>query len=173
MNAAWMLLLLLGVDSFARTFEQANDAYARQAYAEAAQGYESLIAESIEDSVVFFNLGNAYYKLDRLGCAIANYERALRLDPGMTDARENLTRTLLKTRRKLNAPAPAPWARNLFFWHYDISHDATRVLAAACWTLFWALLAVRLWRKLPYLHGAIIAAGVLALAFGGSAGVKA
>lgn len=172
MSMTVLLTLLLGVDSFTQTFEQANDAYARGAYDEAAQGYEALIRESIEDPLVFYNLGNAYYKQGRLGCAIANYERALRLDPQMSDARDNLGRALMKTRRKLAAPAPASWAQNLFFWHYDVPHDMTRVLAAVSWALFWAFLGVRLWRKLPYLHGAIVAAGVLAAAFGASAWVK-
>lgn len=168
MSMALMLTVLLGVDSFAQTFEQANDAYARGAYEEAARGYEALIAESIEDPAVFFNLGNAYYKQGRLGCAVANYERALRLEPGMPDARDNLGQAVMKTRRKLGAPMPAMWARNLFFWHYDIPYDTTRVLAAISWVLFWAFLGVRLWRKIPYLHGAIIAAGILAVAFGAS-----
>jgi len=97
MSMALMLTVLLGVDSFAQTFEQANDAYARGAYEEAARGYEALIAESIEDPAVFFNLGNAYYKQWRLGCAIANYERALRLEPGMPDARDNLGQAVMKT----------------------------------------------------------------------------
>lgn len=32
-------------------------------------------------SNLFYNLGNAYYRQGKLGLAILNYERALRLDP--------------------------------------------------------------------------------------------
>jgi len=44
----------------------------------------------VADPRVLYNLANAYFKLGRLGPAILNYERALRLDPSDQDARDNL-----------------------------------------------------------------------------------
>lgn len=173
MSPACLILMFAGALSYEQVFQQANEAFTKGDYAAAARGYESLIAESIEDATVFFNLGNAYYRLDRPGAAIANYERALRLEPDLDAARENLALTLLKTEHKLGARVPEAWAQNLFFWHYGVSRDTTRLLAALCWVSFWLLLGLRVWRRMPYLNMGIFAAACLGVAFLGSAWVKA
>ena len=36
-----------------------------------------------EHADIYYNLGNCYYKTDRLALAILNYERAALLDPGV------------------------------------------------------------------------------------------
>lgn len=41
-------------------------------------------------SELFFNLGNLYYKSGDIGAAVLNYEKALRVSPSNTDARNNL-----------------------------------------------------------------------------------
>ena len=70
-------------------------AYRAQDYAEAARQYEALVAGGVRHEDLYYNLGNAYFRLaaredDRLGRAILNYERALRLAPDFDDARYNL-----------------------------------------------------------------------------------
>lgn len=172
---SWLLLtsLLLGADAFQITFDQANDAYLRNDFVAAAQGYEALIAEDIEDASVFFNLGNAYFRLSRLGLAIANYERALMLEPGLDDARENLALAVMRTKQKTGKSLPEPWAQNLLFWHYGIAFDTTRLLALVLWVAFWTLLTLRQWRAFPYWRGAAAAAAVLTVAFAASAWAKA
>lgn len=173
MSLLLLTSLLLGADAFQVTFDQANDAYLRGDFAAAAEGYEALISENIEDASVFFNLGNAYFRLSRLGLAIANYERALRLEPGFDDAHENLALAVMRTRQKTGKALPEPWAQNLLFWHYGVARDTTRLLALVLWVTFWALLMVRQWRAFPYWRGAAAAAAVLAAAFAGSAWAKA
>lgn len=83
--------LLISALSFAQTsFDEANAAYADGRYAEAATGYEALLAEN-EDATLYYNLGNACFKQGELAQAILNYERALRLNPNHKDAQYNLT----------------------------------------------------------------------------------
>ncbi len=173
MNAVLALVLLLAADTYTGAFAKANDAYLAGEYAQAVRGYEELVAEGAKNPVIFFNLGNAYYKQGRLGLAIANFERALHLQPGFEEARDNLAVAVMHTRQKAERPAPPLWEQNLLFWHYDITYRATWWLAAAAWVLFWILLAVRIARPLPYLRGAVVVLGVLALAFGWSAWRKA
>lgn len=167
------LAVLLAADPYAEAFETANAAYLAEDYAAAARAYEDLVAEGVEAPAVFFNLGNAYYKQGRLGLAIANYERALRMAPGMEEARENLDMAVRQTPGKLAKPMPPLWEHNLLFWHYDLSYRATWWLAAGSWCVFWLLLALRAWRPLPYLRAALAAAVVLTGAFAWSAWAKA
>lgn len=72
------------------TFRDANQAYQEGRFAEAAAGYETLVAAGIEHEDLYYNLGNAYFRDGKLGPAIYNYERALRIDPDFEDANFNL-----------------------------------------------------------------------------------
>lgn len=72
------------------TAQRADSAYRIADYQQAASLYEEVLASGFASADLYYNLGNTYYRLDRFGLAILNYERALRLRPGMSDARENL-----------------------------------------------------------------------------------
>lgn len=69
---------------------EANDQYERGEYADAAQQYEALIDSGYEDAVLYYNLGNAYFKMGELGRAVLNYLRAEELSPRDADIRTNL-----------------------------------------------------------------------------------
>ena len=87
-----MKLLLILLTSL---FSQANTYYAEGNYAEAAAQYEQIIASTSDEmssdyAVVYYNLGNAYFKQGELAQSILAYERALRLQPSLKDAKHNL-----------------------------------------------------------------------------------
>ena len=62
----------------------------QQDYKKAIELYEGLLKSHGESAEVYYNLGNAYYKENKIAPAILNYERALLLDPGDGDIRFNL-----------------------------------------------------------------------------------
>lgn len=70
--------------------ERADSAYTADRFADAVELYSRAIAEEGPTATLYYNLGNAYYRLDQPGKAIVAYERALRIDPSMADARANL-----------------------------------------------------------------------------------
>ncbi|MCU1282393.1 MAG: putative batE protein [bacterium] len=72
------------------TFRRGNDAYFHGRYQEAVDAYEQVVALGVLSADLFYNLGNAYLKVEQLGPAIYNYERALELDPSQDDVRFNL-----------------------------------------------------------------------------------
>lgn len=73
----------------ASPFTEANEQYAAGNYADAATLYQQILSEQ-PSAVVYYNLGNAYFKQGELAQAILAYERSLRLDPSNKDARHNL-----------------------------------------------------------------------------------
>jgi len=73
----------------ASLFAEANEQYAAGNYAEAAGLYQQVLSEQ-PSAVVYYNLGNAYFKQGELSQSILAYERCLRLDPMNKDARYNL-----------------------------------------------------------------------------------
>jgi tetratricopeptide (TPR) repeat protein len=70
-------------------FLQANVEYAEGNYAQAAQTYQEILQDS-PCAEVYYNLVNAHFKQGELAQAILAYERALRLQPSMKDAKYNL-----------------------------------------------------------------------------------
>lgn len=70
---------------------QADSAYSAENYPLAEKLYREAIKQHGTSASLFYNLGNAYYRQNRFGQAILNYERALKLDPSYGDARFNLS----------------------------------------------------------------------------------
>jgi len=88
---------------------QAAKAYADGRYEEAGRLYELLVQSGLEGAQVRYDLGNCYLKRGDLGRAILEYRRALKYDPRMVPAQQNLdiTRRLLKAR--VSPWQPSPW----------------------------------------------------------------
>jgi tetratricopeptide (TPR) repeat protein len=94
-GAFWALALLTACGAalagpVEERFEAAGRAYSEGNFDAAAREYQALVDEKVRAPEVFYNLGNAAFRLGRVAVAILSYERALRLDPGDEDARHNL-----------------------------------------------------------------------------------
>ena len=72
------------------TFAKANQAYGEGRFEEAVAGYEDLVRSGHWHANLFYDLGNAWFRLGNFGKAILNYERALALDPRHPEADANL-----------------------------------------------------------------------------------
>lgn len=89
----FLLTIISGIALYANALtigQQADSAYNAENYREAIELYNLSIAKEGRSSDIYYNLGNAYYRADKLGQAVLSYERALRLDPVNKDARTNL-----------------------------------------------------------------------------------
>ena len=88
-------LPLFPVDAVAQSvaaglYNEANTHYRRGEYAEARDKYSQIAASGLHNAALFYNMGNANFKLERLGEAILWYERALRLAPRDADIAANV-----------------------------------------------------------------------------------
>lgn len=91
-NIVIYLFLLLSQTFVAQnSFEKGNTLYKNAQYQEAIQSYESVIKEDKQHSAeLYFNLGNCYYKLNKVAPSIYNYEKALVLKPNDPETLNNL-----------------------------------------------------------------------------------
>ena len=101
-HAMRRLLLLLGgltlwagpataqPDRLSARFATATEAYEEGRYTRAAEMYEGLLDSGHASAALYYNLGNAYVRTDRLGEAIRYYEKARRLRPDDSRIRHNL-----------------------------------------------------------------------------------
>lgn len=81
---------MISADTLESRFADANALYEARTYDSAIAKYESILAENIQSPVVYFNLGNSYFRNGDLGHAILNYLRAQRLSPSDDDIGINL-----------------------------------------------------------------------------------
>lgn len=107
-------------------FLEANQLFQQGKITEARDLYERIHMEGYESPSLYFNLGNAYYKLGMIPKAILNYERALRLSPSDDDIRYNLQLANLLITDKIEATP------RLFIWDYW--DNAKTAFTPATWT---------------------------------------
>ena len=87
----FFLISFSGLPQNFELFEAANEAYAEGNYEEAIAGYEEILENGETSTALHYNLGNSYYKLNRVAPSIYHYEKALQLDPGDKDVKNNLS----------------------------------------------------------------------------------
>src|SRR6266446_2344622 len=71
-------------------FANANQDYAQGNFKEAISGYETLVRAGQWSANLFYDLGNAYFRVGDFGHAVLNYERALALERHHPEAIANL-----------------------------------------------------------------------------------
>ena len=71
-------------------FEQGNTFYNEGNYVEAIEKYETILDGNQHSAELYFNLGNAHYKLNHIAPSIYYYEKALQLSPNDKDIKNNI-----------------------------------------------------------------------------------
>lgn len=90
-NIFYIFLLFTQVFWAQSAFEKGNALYQKGKYGEAITAYESIVKSGQQSAELYFNLGNCYYKLNKVAPAIFNFEKALLLNPGDTEIQNNLS----------------------------------------------------------------------------------
>ena len=92
-NILFLLLMIANVvvaQNVDTLFVSANKLYRNGAFEEAIKKYKKIESQDTVSSELYLNLGNAYYKLNKVGPSIFYYEKALKLDPLNVDVKNNL-----------------------------------------------------------------------------------
>ena len=117
-------------------FEKGNAYYAKGQYKEAAAAYQQIVNSGYQSVGVYYNLGNAEYRLNDVASAILYYEKAHKLSPGDEDINANIRFANQKLSDKIDETP------QLFFvnwWHSFILCFAANTLAV--WSVILFILA--------------------------------
>ena len=95
-----IIFCLAALSAQAVTKQMGDKEYAQGNYQQAVKDYNDLLQHGVSADI-YYNLGNAYYRLDDIPHAILAYERARLLDPGDGDIRYNLQVARSKTIDKI------------------------------------------------------------------------
>lgn len=90
----FILSFLIAGLSFAQNdplFERGKEHYKSENYSEAITSWMKILDKGEHSANLYFNLGNAHYKLNNIGPSIYYYEKALQLDPLDSDIKTNLS----------------------------------------------------------------------------------
>lgn len=118
-------------------FEKANQEYAAGQFKEAIADYEALVQKGEYSANLFYDLGNAHFRVQDFGNAILNYERALALDRHHAEAQANL-RVARDEGRALELQ-PEFVER---FLHFASSNQYTAAAIVAFWCAMFGLVAL-------------------------------
>jgi tetratricopeptide (TPR) repeat protein len=131
--------------SFVERFYEANQAYKSDRFQEAVEGYLLLLKSGYENGHIYYNLGNAYFRLGDLGRAVLAFERARLLIPRDGDLSFNLSHARNQAQ---DEAADLPTSALVGFLGLD-SLNRYEALAAFSLmnVLFFTLLCIRLFSK--------------------------
>lgn len=94
MKKILLLLLILAHSLSAQNadalFNEANDLYKNEKFEAAVEVYKKIEDKGLVSSELYYNLGNCYYKLNKVGPAIYYYEKSLQINPTNEDVKNNL-----------------------------------------------------------------------------------
>lgn len=118
---------------------RANDFYSSKHYQKAVDIYEVLISQGVENGYLYYNLGNAHFRLNDLGAAIFNYSRAKKIIPRFEDLDANLRYAIRETNDKI-IETHSPNLKNIIFWLDDFGPHEYRGALLMVNLLFWLTL---------------------------------
>jgi tetratricopeptide (TPR) repeat protein len=116
----YIFIFLLSLPSTAQNgslFEQGKDHYKQEKYQEAIANWMKILDKGEHSANLYFNLGNAHYKLNNVGQSIYYYEKAIQLSPLDSDIKTNLA---FAENNRIDAIDPLP--KTIFSkWHSAVS----------------------------------------------------
>jgi tetratricopeptide (TPR) repeat protein len=141
-----LLILILPLTLWASTPEQqvadANKAYFSGQYEAAVKIYEPLVNKGYASPVLFYNLGNSYFKLGNMSMAILYYEKAKKLAPNDAEIAHNIRLSNTRIVDKFEAVPTLFYVR----WYNSVknilSPDRMAQVSLTFIAFFWVLLAI-------------------------------
>lgn len=116
--------------------QNGNELYKNNQYQLAIEEYNKLINQGYEGTSLYYNLGNAHYRLGKVGYAILYYEKALKLSPGDEDVKHNLSLVKLNLKDKVDTLPP--------FFIFNIWESILAAFSLNEWTIFACIIFILL-----------------------------
>ena len=91
MRLLYIFIFLLNNQSLDSIFDSSNDFYTNGNYQMAIEGYKSILNSGFESAELYYNLGNAFYKLNNIPESNFFYEKARSILPDDEDVLINLS----------------------------------------------------------------------------------
>jgi tetratricopeptide (TPR) repeat protein len=145
-----------------RTDPDAAKAY----YQEAILHYEAIAKNGgVRNGKLYYNVGNAYFRIGDTGRAILNYKRAELFMRNDGNLRQNLDYARNRRADRIELRQKEKVLKTLFFIHYDIPPRMKLIIFAISFGVLWVSAAARLFRRFGWLKIAIAVSAVASAVF--------
>jgi tetratricopeptide (TPR) repeat protein len=139
---------------------------AQELYRKAALRFERIIrAGKVQNGKLYYNIGNAYFRMGDLGRAILHYRRAEQYRPHDPNLLQNLKYARSRRLDRIEEQQKTMVLKTLLFWHYDLSAWTRSVIFAVGSFLFWVGLSVRIFSRKTIPKWLLACLGLIALLF--------
>lgn len=117
-------------------FSKATEAYNNGSFLEAISLYNQILEKDLHSAALYYNLGNAHYKMGEIAPSIYFYEKALLLQPGDEEILNNLGFAQNMTLDAIQ-PLPQTFVHKLYQnWVYFLPMDSWTFLGIGLMILF-------------------------------------
>lgn len=137
---------------------------AQHAFSNAAQNFQSLINDGHKNAPLYYNLANTHLRLGQTGQAIANYRRALKINPADERVKANLNFARTLTHDRFEATGTDALKQTLLFWHYETPAKTRLNIAIILYAAFWLILITKTFIPKLRINWPAAVTGTLALA---------
>lgn len=145
LGIAFLSVTPLNAASVELLFEAGNRAYLDGNYDEALKNWHEIEMEGFQGGELFYNIGNAYYKLSEKGRAILYWEKAARIMSDDKDLTENLQIARVRLTDKIEEPLRLPVWEKLDVFRSRFSASSLAWGSSVFCSIFFVLLATKRW----------------------------
>jgi len=132
-----------------RLFDEAAILYQQADFQGSLDKFQQIEDSGLNSAALLYNIGNCYYKLNRIGKAILYYERALRIQPSDDDIKANLDIANQATTDKLHDPGQFALARRLIGILHFVPFTLVLRMAGALYLVMMVVLILRVFSRNP------------------------
>jgi tetratricopeptide (TPR) repeat protein len=157
-----------GEQLFRRAMEldRSDPEAAKAYYQEAILHYEAILKEGhVRNGKLYYNIGNAYFRLGDVGRAILNYKRSGLFMRNDQNLRQNLDYARNRREDRIEPRQKEKVLKTLFFLHYDVPSRLKLIIFAISFGALWVSAAARLFSRMGWLKIVLAAAAVVSGVF--------
>src|SRR4030067_2160060 len=86
----FLFVKIVSAGELENLFQKGNEHYLKGEYQETIRIFQSIVEKGYQGKSLYYNLGNAYFRIGKIGLAILYYEKAKKISPSDEDVNYNL-----------------------------------------------------------------------------------
>jgi len=139
---------------------------AKDYYRRAILNFEHISEEAgVQNGKLYYNIGNAWFRMDDLGRAILNYKRAVLFSPNDQNLAQNLEFARSRRVSRVETPEREKVFKTLFFIHYDIPSRIRLAIFIMSFALAWISAGIWLFVRRGYMKIMIVVFSIVSVIF--------
>ncbi len=134
-------------------------------YRKAILHYERLVASGVRNGKLYYNIGNAWFRLDDMGRAILNYRRSDLYNHADPNLKQNIQFARSRRVNRIEAQQRDRVFKTLFFIHYDVPTRVRFGIFLGAFILLWSAAIIAVFYRRGWVRTLVISLAVVSTIF--------